>query len=199
MPQVIAFDLLGTFVFALSGGVVARRTRLDLFGAFVVSFAAGTAGGMVRDVLIGTTPLALIDWRYAAVALGATALVALSPNLLTSSLWRPITILDAFGLGLFAVSGTWRAIDSALPTLSAILIGILTAVGGGVARDLLVARIPVVLRREVYALAAAAASVATLVADRVGAERAPAGTAAVLLAAAWRLLAAAKNWNLPKI
>jgi len=183
----ITFDLTGTFAFALSGGVVAQRTGLGLFGAFVVSLAAGTAGGIIRDVLIGTRPLALVDWRYAAVVVGATVLVAVSPGPGTSPLRQQITVLDAFGLGLLAVSGTWRAIDSSLPAIPAVLVGILTAVGGAVARDLLVARLPVVVRREAYALAAAAASASTLFTDRLEAERPLAGVVVVLLAAALAL------------
>ena len=157
-PVLIGFDLVGTFVFASSGALLARRAQLDLFGAFVLSFAAGTAGGITRDVLLGATPpLALTDWRYPSMALAATALAFLWPALFTT-FDRPITYLDAAGLGLFAVTGTWRALDLDAPAVTALALGVLTAVGGGVVRDLLVARIPVVLRREVYALAAAVGS-----------------------------------------
>ncbi|MFP5297643.1 MAG: trimeric intracellular cation channel family protein [Actinomycetota bacterium] len=195
----VAFDLLGTFAFALSGVVLARRSHLDLFGAFVLSFAAGTAGGLARDVLLGATPpLALTDWRYPAVALVATALGYLWPALL-DRFGRPITMLDAAGLGLFAVTGTWRALDLGAPAPTALALGVLTGVGGGVARDLLVARIPVVLRREVYALAAAVGSALVIIANEVEVERAFAGTVAVIVTCGLRLVAAFRNWHLPDV
>lgn len=198
-PVLVAFDLLGTFAFALSGVVLARRSHLDLFGAFVLSFAAGTAGGMARDALLGATPpLALTDWRYPAAALAATALGFLWPAVLTR-FNRPITVLDAAGLGLFAVTGTWRALDLGAPAVTALALGILTGVGGGVARDLLVARIPVVLRREVYALAAAVGSAIVIATDEIGIERAIAGTAAVIVTCGLRLVAAFRDWHLPDV
>ena len=194
------FDLIGTFVFASSGAFLARKTRLDLFGAFVLSLAAGTAGGVIRDVLVGfTPPVALTEWRYPVVAALATAAVALRGDFLETRLIQPITILDAFGLGLFATTGTWRALDGSLPVVTALFVGVITAVGGGVARDLLVTRLPVVLHREVYALAAAAGSGVVIVADVMEVDRPVAGIAAVAVTAGLRLAAAYKGWNVPKL
>ncbi|HYO61846.1 MAG TPA: TRIC cation channel family protein [Actinomycetota bacterium] len=194
------FDLIGTFAFASSGALVARRARLDLFGAFVLSLAAGTAGGVMRDVLVGfTPPVALTEWRYAAVAAGATAAVAFRGRLLETRLKQPITILDAFGLGLFATTGTWRALDASLPVVTALFVGVVTAVGGGVVRDVLVTRVPVVLRREVYALAAAAGSALVVVADVIEIDRVVAGIVAVVVTVSLRLLAAYQGWNLPRL
>lgn len=194
------FDLIGTFVFASSGALVARKARLDLFGAFVLALAAGTAGGMLRDVLVGfTPPVALTEWRYPVTAAAAVVVVAVRGEYLETRFERPITMLDAFGLGLFATTGTWRALDASLPVVTALFVGVLTAVGGGVVRDMLVARVPVVLHREIYALAAAAASGIVVVADVNEMDRAVAGTAAVTITASLRLVAAHKRWNVPKI
>ena len=196
----LVFDLVGTFVFASSGALAARKADLDLFGAFVLSLAAGTAGGMLRDVLVGfTPPVALTEWRYPLTAGVATIVVALRGEFLETRLKRPITMLDAFGLGLFATTGTWRALDASLPVVTALFVGVLTAVGGGVVRDVLVARIPVVLHREVYALAAAVASGIVLAADAVEIDRAVAGVSAVLFTATLRVISALKEWNVPKI
>ena len=194
------FDLVGTFIFASSGALVARKANLDLFGAFVLSLAAGTAGGILRDVLVGfTPPIALTEWRYPVTALAAMAAVAIRGEFLETRLKRPITMLDALGLGLFATTGTWRALDASLPVVTALFIGVITAVGGGVVRDILVARVPVVLHREIYALAAAVASGLVIAAEVMDIDRAIAGVAAVAATASLRLVAAYKSWNVPKI
>jgi uncharacterized membrane protein YeiH len=195
-----AFDLIGTFVFASSGAFVARKARLDLFGAFVLSLAAGTAGGIIRDLVVGfTPPVALTEWRYPLAAAVATAAVAIRGQFIETRLERPITILDALGLGLFATTGTWRALDSSLPVVTALSVGVITAIGGGVVRDVLVARVPVVLHREVYALAAVLGSGLVVVSDAIGIDRAVAGTTAVAVTASVRLVAAHRSWNVPKI
>jgi uncharacterized membrane protein YeiH len=194
------FDLVGTFAFASSGALVARKARLDLFGAFVLALAAGTAGGVIRDLLVGfTPPVALTEWRYALTAVVATAAVALGGELLETRLKRPITILDAFGLGLFATTGTWRAIDESLPVVACLFIGVVTGVGGGVVRDILVARVPVVLHREVYAVAAAVGSGVVVLGNVLEIDRVVAGIVAVIATAGVRLVAAYKRWNVPKI
>ena len=112
---------------------------------------------------------------------------------------RPITALDAAGLGLFAVTGTWRALDFGTPAVTALALGVLTGVGGGVARDLLVARVPVVLRREVYALAAAVGSAIVIAGDPLEVDRALVGFVAVLITFALRSVAALRDWHLPDI
>ena len=194
------FDLIGTFVFASSGALVARKARLDLFGAFVLALAAGTAGGILRDVLVGfTPPVALTEWRYVLAAAAATVVVAIAGDVLENRLNRPITLLDALGLGLFATTGTWRALDGSLPIVTALFVGVVTAVGGGVVRDVLVARIPVVLHREIYALAALLGAGIVVAAEVFELERPAAGVAAVIATATARLVAAYKGWNLPKI
>jgi uncharacterized membrane protein YeiH len=195
-----AFDLVGTFVFASSGAFLARKADLDLFGAFVLSLAAGTAGGIIRDVLLDfTPPLALTEWRYPVTAAAATLAVAIRGEFLETRLKRPITMLDALGLGLFATTGTWRALDASLPVVMALFVGVITAVGGGVLRDMLVARVPVVLRREIYALAAAAGSGLVVTADAMELDRGIAGVVAVGITACLRLFADYKGWNLPRI
>ena len=198
--MLLVFDLIGTFVFASSGALVARKAHLDLFGAFVLSLAAGTAGGILRDVLVGfTPPIALTEWRYPVTALAAMVAVAIRGEYLETRLKRPITMLDALGLGLFATTGTWRALDASLPVVTALFVGVITAVGGGVLRDMLVARVPVVLHREIYALAAAVASGLVVIAEVMDVDRVIAGVAAVAATASLRLVAAYKSWNVPKI
>jgi uncharacterized membrane protein YeiH len=153
---VLILDLGGTFAFALSGAMAGIRRRLDVFGVMVLSFAASTFGGIARDVLIGATPpAALKDWRYLAVSLVAGGLAFYRLSLI-EKLRNPVQALDAAGLALFAVAGTQKALAFGLSPLMAALLGMVTGIGGGVARDVLLAEIPSVLRSDLYAVAALA-------------------------------------------
>lgn len=153
-PLDLWLDLIGTFVFGLSGGMLAVRRQLDLFGIIVLSVAAASAGGVIRDMAIGDTPVALLrDGRYLGIAVAA-GLVAFLAHRSVERLNKPVMLLDALGLGVFAVSGSQKALMFGLGPVQACLLGVLTAVGGGVVRDLLVAEVPRVLREEVYAVAA---------------------------------------------
>lgn len=149
-----ALDLIGTFAFAISGAVAARQRRLDLFGIIVVTFMVACGGGIVRDVCIGAIPPAgLSNWAYLAVSLAAAVLTIVAyPQV--RRLRHPVLFFDAIGLGLFAVAGAqkaWIWTDSAE---TAIVLGMVSAVGGGVLRDILLSRVPAILEREIYASAA---------------------------------------------
>jgi len=152
----LVLDLLGTFVFALSGAAAGVRHRLDLFGVMVLSFAAANTGGITRDLLIGAVPPAAIsDWRYLAVSLLAGIVTFWRPSVI-AQLRSPVLIFDAAGLALFAVAGTQKALAFGLHPVMAALLGMLTGIGGGMARDVLLAEILTVLRADLYALAALA-------------------------------------------
>lgn len=153
---VLVLDLCGTFAFAVSGATAAVRHRLDLFGVLVVSFAASTFGGISRDVLIGDTPPAAFeDWRYLAAAMAA-GVIAFYWSPVIERLRNPVRMLDAVGLAFFAVAGTQKALAYGLSPVMAALMGMLTGIGGGMARDILLADVPAVLRSELYAVAALA-------------------------------------------
>lgn len=147
-------DLIGTFAFAISGAVAARQRRLDLFGIVVVTFMVACGGGIVRDVSIGAIPPAgLSNWAYLAVSLLAAALtIAAYPQV--RRLRHPVLFFDAIGLGLFAVAGAQKAWIWTNSAETAILLGMVSAVGGGVLRDILLSRVPAILEREIYASAA---------------------------------------------
>jgi uncharacterized membrane protein YeiH len=147
-------DLIGTFAFALSGAIAARQRRLDLFGIAAVAFMVACGGGIVRDVCIGAIPpTGLSNWRYLAGSLLAAAVViaAYEP---VRRLHQPVLFFDAIGLGLFAVSGAQKALVFGHSAELAILLGMVSAVGGGVMRDVLLSRVPAILEREIYASAA---------------------------------------------
>jgi len=151
---ILVLDLVGTFVFALSGAALGIRHKLDLFGVLVLSVVAATAGGMTRDVLIGATPpAAIVDWRYIAVCIVAGLILFFSHPIrhraqTSERLRRIVLVFDAAGLALFAVAGALKALAFQLGAFQSVLIGGLTAVGGGVLRDMLVSEVPTVLRSE---------------------------------------------------
>jgi len=190
-------DLVGVAVFAASGASAAIGKRLDLFGVAFVGFVAALGGGILRDLVIGAVPpLAFADWRYAVTAVVASVAVFwLHPQL--NRLRRTVLLLDAAGLGLFTVTGTLKALDAGVPPVGACLIGMLTAIGGGLARDLLTAEIPVVLQRDIYAIVALGGAILVTALRALGlAGPVPLATAAGLMIGL-RLLALYRRWSAP--
>jgi uncharacterized membrane protein YeiH len=195
---VLALDLAGTFAFALTGAMTAVRHRLDLFGILVLSVAAATFGGIARDLLIGSVPpAALADWRYVAVPLLAGLIVFFSHST-TARFQTPVLILDGAGLAFFAVSGALKALASGLTPLAAIILGVITGIGGGIARDMLVAEIPTVLRAELYAVAALAGASVVVIGDRLQLPSVPVAAVAGGLCFGLRFMAIRHGWHLPR-
>jgi len=193
----VALDLGGTFVFALSGAAAAVKHRLDVFGALVLSLVAASSGGIVRDVLIGAVPpAALDDWRYVAVSLLA-GLVVLLRQCAVERLRNPVQLFDAAGLALFAVAGAHKALAFHLGPLSAALLGMVSGIGGGIARDLLVTEVPAVLHAEIYAVAALAGASVVVIGSGLGVPSPVATTAGALLCFGLRFVALRRGWRLP--
>jgi len=193
----LVIDLIGVFVFGLAGATAAVRQRLDLFGVLVLSFATASAGGVLRDLLIGAVPPAAFrDWRYFAAAMLAG---------LTTFIWydaierlrNPVRVFDALGLGLFAVAGTQKALHFGLHPVMAALLGMLTGIGVGVTRDLLLSRVPVVFQSDIYALAALAGALVVVLGDWLHWPAMPTAIGAILLCFSLRILAMWFHWHLP--
>ncbi|MFT3803764.1 MAG: trimeric intracellular cation channel family protein [Burkholderiaceae bacterium] len=190
-------DLLGTFAFAISGAMLGVRKRLDLFGVLTLSFAAATAGGIARDVMIGATPPAAIaGWSYLATAIGAGLLTFVGHETVVK-LRNPVQLFDAIGLALFAVAGTNKALSFGVGPAGACLLGVLSAIGGGIARDLLVAEVPSVLRRELYAVAALAGAVIVAVGHALDLPLGPTTLVGAACCFVLRFLAIRYGLNLP--
>ncbi|WP_029044109.1 MULTISPECIES: trimeric intracellular cation channel family protein [Cupriavidus] len=195
---VLAADLAGTAVFALEGAITGMQHGLDLLGVMVVSLITAVGGGIIRDLLIGAAPPnAIRDWRYPALAMltGAAAFVFHSAARDFAGMLP--TMLDAAGLSLFAVAGAQKARLYGVRPFIATLMGAVTGVGGGVVRDMLLARVPVVLHADIYATAAwlgatVAVSTRALGLPPVAAAVAGGGACFVL-----RLLAVWNDWHLP--
>ena len=194
---VTVVDLVGTFAFAVSGATVGVRKRLDLFGVLVLAFAAATAGGIARDVLIGATPpVALSDIRYVAVSTGA-GLVAFYRHAWLERLRNPVQFADAVGLGLFAVIGTGKALTAGVGPVGAVMLGMLTGIGGGIARDVLATEIPSVLRRELYAVAALFGAIVVVVGQWLSLPPEPVALAGAAGCFVLRFIAIRRGWQLP--
>ena len=193
----VAFDLGGTFVFALSGATIGVKHRLDLFGVLALSFAAGNSGGIARDLMIGAVPPAAVrDWRYIAVSMLA-GLITFYWYRIINRLSSPVLVFDAAGLALFAVAGAGKALAFHAGPVAATLLGMLTGIGGGMMRDILVGEIPTVLRTELYAVAALIGA-AVVVGGRM--LHFPASVAAIggaVLCFGLRFIAMRRGWQLP--
>lgn len=195
---VLILDLAGTFVFALAGATAAARRRLDIFGVLVLSFAAACSGGILRDLLIGAVPPAAIrDWRYFTASLLA-GVIAFRWHQTIERLAHPVRVFDAAGLALFAVAGAQKALAYELNPVMAALLGMLTGIGGGVARDVLLAQIPTVLRSELYAVAALAGASVVVVGDNFGLSPVATSIAGAALCFTLRMVAIQRGWHLPK-
>lgn len=194
---VLVLDLCGTFAFALSGAMAGIRRSLDVFGVLVLSFAASTFGGIGRDVLIGATPpAALVDWRYLAVSLAA-GLIAFFWSSLIERFRNPVRLLDAAGLAFFAVAGTEKALAFGLSPVMAALMGMLTGVGGGIVRDVLLAEVPAVLRSDLYAVAALAGAAIVAGGSMLHVSSLITAVCGGVVCFVLRMMAIRRGWHLP--
>lgn len=193
LPQVL--ELAGVFVFALTGALVAVRARLDLFGTLVLAGATGLGGGLVRDVLLGDVPPpGLVEWRFlVAAALAGVATFLWHPAV---ARWENIILtLDAAGLALFCVTGALKASDAGLGIVPAALLGMITAIGGGIARDVLANRVPVVLQGGWYATPALVGAAWAAVAHDLELATAVVLVPGMVACFTWRALALHLDWS----
>ncbi|WP_256005437.1 MULTISPECIES: trimeric intracellular cation channel family protein [Pedobacter] len=191
-------DLAGAFVFAISGAAAARQRGMDLFGICAIAFTVACGGGIIRDLCIGAIPPAgLANWRYLVAAIIAAGMtISLYP--LVQRLNHPVLFFDALGLALFAVTGAQKSLAYGHNDQVAILLGITTAVGGGVLRDILLNRVPVILQREVYASAALiGAGLVVLGRHFKWLSSDQTSLLALVICFIIRLLALRYRWNLP--
>ncbi len=194
---ITATDLAATFVFALSGGTRGVHKQLDLFGVLVVAWVAAVAGGIARDLLIGAVPpVAIANWHYLAVAVAAGLVTFFGADWI-ARLRRPVLLFDALGLCLFAVTGTGKALDHGLEPVMAAMLGVVTCIGGGVARDLLTLEIPTVLRSELYAIAALAGAGTVALGSWLDLPDVPVAVAGACLCFFLRCMSIYRGWHLP--
>jgi len=193
----LLLDLAGTFVFALSGALAGVKRELDLFGVLVLSFVAGNSGGITRDLLIGAVPPGAVgDWRYLGVSLFAGVVTFYLSSLIVR-MANAVLIFDAAGLAFFAVTGASKALAFGLNPIMAIVLGMVTGIGGGMVRDVLLAEIPTVLRAELYAVAALVAAAIVVVGHVLQLPVAPVAAVALIACFSLRVMAIKRGWRLP--
>lgn len=191
-------DMAGTFAFAISGAVAARQKNLDLFGIIAIAYMVACGGGIVRDLCIGAIPpVGLADWRYLALSLVAAALAMVAYPLL-QRLDHPVQMFDALGLSFFAVFGAHKTLAYGLNAQAAIVLGVVSAVGGGAMRDVLLNRTPLILRKEIYASAALLAAVVQVLGVRMALPMEWVPLTGIALCFGLRYMAMRYHWNLPR-
>ncbi|HEY3611034.1 MAG TPA: trimeric intracellular cation channel family protein [Pseudonocardiaceae bacterium] len=190
-------QLIGVAGFAMSGALAGARARLDVFGVAVVGVTTALGGGVIRDVMLGVhPPTALLHWPFLTVAaVVSLAVFWLQPQVVR--LRRAMLLADAVGLGVFVTSGTSTALALGVPRYDAWLVGMTVGIGGGVVRDLLLREIPLVLRREIYALAALAGGVLVVLGDWLRLPAGPVALVGAALVVAIRVVALWRRWNAP--
>jgi uncharacterized membrane protein YeiH len=200
-----AAELAGTVVFAISGVIAVLGHKLDWFGALVVGTVTAIGGGTLRDLILGVTPVTWIaEEKYLFAALIGAAVATLLARPVRE---RPprfgfeaLEMADALGLALFTVVGAGVALDLGFDGATAVASGVLTGTGGGVIRDLLAGRRPLIMSGEVYATAAIAGAVAfVLLYDVVGIEEAIAGIIGGGIVFSLRVAAIQRDWRLPEL
>ena len=198
MSFVYTLEMLGTAAFAVSGALAASRKRMDIFGFCVLALMPAVGGGTIRDIIIDRVPVFWVsDNRYIAVAIIAALVVFFAPHRKPGGRRKLLVWADALGLALFAALGTEICLQYGTGPLVAVMLGVTTAVTGGMIRDVICNEIPLILSREIYATAAFAASLAYVLADHLGFGDSVALSAGVLTGLAVRGLAITYNWSLP--
>jgi len=191
-------ELVGVFVAALSGGLAAVRKEFDLFGVLVLAWATGLGGGMLRDVLIGATPpVGIADWSYIVTALLAgLAVLLFHPRVARNR--RAVVVLDACALGVFVLLGTMKALGMGAGITASVVVGLLTGIGGGILRDILVSEVPLVLAdRRLYAIPALVGAGLTAALWHAGWLNGATQWLVVVLVIGFRLLSLRLGWVVP--
>jgi len=192
-------DLAGTFVFAISGIRLAAEKDMDIFGAIVIGVATAIGGGTIRDLLLGSTPVAWMQNPVYLYVIISAVVLGLFFNRYIFELKNTLLVFDSIGLGIFTISGMQKALDFGLSTEYAIILGIITATGGGILRDILANEVPVILRKEIYATACFVGAILFLLLQKIGLNNEVCSLITVILILIIRTVAVKFNISFPKI
>lgn len=199
MSLIYTLDLVGTTVFAISGFLVAGEKRFDIFGAAVVALVTAVGGGTLRDVLIGSTPVGWMQdlWYPGVIMIGI--IVAWSLGSSIRKLQKTMFLFDTIGIGIFTILGMEKTLALGLHPIIAIMMGTVSAVFGGVVRDVLVNREPLVFREELYATACLAGGILYAILNIFQVPNDLLIIITVMFIVTLRGLAVRQGWNLPKV
>jgi uncharacterized membrane protein YeiH len=195
-----ALELLGLFVFAVSGGMLAVRKGFELVGVAALACTTALGGGVIRDLVLGDTPpRAFRDVAYLVVPLGAALVAFVFHSAISHSMHRSVLVFDAAGLGLFTVTGAVKAASYTTTALGAVLLAVVTAVGGGILRDVLANDQPQLFQAHsrLYAIPATAGAAVVVAAVRNGWYSGPLGAGVAAAVCAVRLAALHFGWRAP--
>lgn len=188
-------DLAGTFVFAVSGWLLASKKQLDFFGAAVISFITAVGGGTLRDVLIGSTPVGWMqDLNYLLIIAAGMIATAFFKRIF-EKLRKTMFLFDSIGIGLFTILGLQKTLDLGLSPIIAVMMGTISAVFGGVLRDTLVNEIPLIFRREVYATVCLAGGIVYLLLGETPLNDDFRIIVTICIIITIRILAVVNNWS----
>ncbi|MCW0213722.1 MAG: TRIC cation channel family protein [Pseudonocardia sp.] len=188
---------MGVAVFAVSGALAAVHARLDVFGVLVLACVTSLGGGVIRDVLLGISPpTTLRQWPYLVTPV-VIGLVVFRFHPAVTRLRRGTQLADALGLALFVTTATATGLATGAPGVTSAIVGVITGIGGGVLRDVLLNEIPQVLRREIYAIAALIGATLVVVGLRLGLPYPAVTIGAAVIVAGLRILALWRGWNAP--
>jgi uncharacterized membrane protein YeiH len=200
MPTHFLFiiDILGTIAFAVSGAFFAMQKKLDPFGVLVLSYATALGGGTLRDIMIGNLPVSFLTNETAIVVIGCSAIMTMFFGSRLKRLSTTLFLFDALGLGFFTVVGIQLGIAKGYSMSTCIFLGTITACFGGVVRDVLLNNIPLLFRKEIYALACILGGLFYFLLYRLNLNEDLVTIASILVIVLIRVLAVRFKWSLPK-
>ena len=195
-----ALELIGIVAFAISGGLLAVRKGFDMVGVLVLAVVTALGGGAIRDVLIGDRPAAIADEWYLTLSCGTGLVMMIAHRWHSPSVRRTVLVFDAAGLGLFCVTGTLKAIDCGVPGPGTVAIGVITATGGGVIRDVLAGEHPQMFRTDsvLYSIPAGLGAGAIVATTELGVYTAGVGGLVAAGVFAMRVAALKFRWHAPR-
>ncbi|GAA3449543.1 trimeric intracellular cation channel family protein [Dactylosporangium matsuzakiense] len=196
----VVLEHVGIFVFAISGALTAIQKGFDAVGILVLAEVTALGGGVLRDLIIGDNPPAAFrQTTYLLVPLGA-ATVAFFAHPVVARLNFTMLLFDAAGLGLFCVTGTLKALDFGLGSVQAALLGVTTAVGGGLLRDIIARDTPILMQKDtdLYSIPAMVGTAALTAADRLELPMAVAAPVAAVFVFTFRVAAMLRHWTAPQ-
>ncbi len=191
-------DILGTFAFAVSGAFLAMQKKLDPFGVMVLAFVTATGGGTLRDMLIGNLPVGWLRNETAAIVIFSSAVAAMLFGRFLRQFTTTLFLFDALGLGLFTVTGIGIGVEKQFGAGVCISLGTITACFGGVIRDVLLNNVPLLFRKEIYAMACIAGGLAYFALARTGLDANLSKVLCILLIFAIRVVAFRYKLSLPR-
>ena len=199
MDIVYYFDLVGTFVFAISGVLTASSKKFDVFGASVIAFVTAIGGGTLRDLLIGSHPIAWIkDLNYLYIIIAAV-IVSIIFKKYVLKLRKTLFLFDTIGIGVFTIIGVQKSLDLGISPIIAIMMGTISAVFGGVIRDILTNETPLIFRKEIYATPCILGGLLYFLLSSTAIDIRIISLLTALLIISIRLLAVKKKWALPRV